>query len=85
LASGQDSDSLSTCTRMIDSSRAEVVASVFQDAIHRRACSPNGVRPACGDTWVPVTAAVLIWARNTEAPRLVRKVLDSCRPAGERQ
>ena len=48
--SGQVSHRATTWVRMIEASRAWVVASLFQDAIRSRAWSPNNTRPACGDT-----------------------------------
>lgn len=50
LASCQDSHCGSTWVRITDRSRAEVVASVFHDAIQAVACSPNVVRPEWGET-----------------------------------
>ena len=50
LLSGTSPHRGRTCVSMIERSFAAVVASVFQVAIQRRACSPNSSRPACGDT-----------------------------------
>lgn len=69
---------------MIDWSRAAVVASAFQVAIHFAAWSRNSTRPAFEETNVPRDFDVSISARNA-ASFLMPNVLDRCLPAGSRK